>query len=260
VIYYISPQVWAWKKSRVYKIRKTVDKMLVILPFEKEFYSGYDFPVSFCGHPLLDVTTLPSGYRDREEFMAKYKLDDRPIVALLPGSRKQEISRMLPLMAQMAPLFPAYQLIVAAAPSQEMKYYEELLSGVDLPVIAGETHEILRHARAALVTSGTATLETALFEVPEVVCYKGNLISYLIARQLVDVKYISLVNLIMDREVIKELIQEEFNAKNLERELSRILDPAISELIKNDYRQLIEKLGAAGASGRAASEILDFLK
>jgi len=219
VIYYISPQVWAWKRSRVFKIRKNVGKMLVILPFEEAFYDDYDFKATFVGHPLLDVTELPSRYSDKEEFIGKNGLADKPLIAILPGSRKQEISRMLPLMAKMKEYFTGHEFVIAGAPSQDIDLYRGLLPSADIKILSGQTHEILRYSDAALVTSGTATLETALFEVPEVVCYKGSKISYLIARRLVDVKFISLVNLIMDKLVVKELIQNDFTKENLKTEL-----------------------------------------
>lgn len=260
VAYYISPQVWAWKKSRVYKIRKTVDKMLVILPFEEEFYARYDFPVTFVGHPLLDVTRQASQYASRQAFARENGLSGKPLIALLPGSREQEISRMLPVMAAMSMHFPDHEFVVAAAPSQDITTYQKLLPEPRITILQGMTYEILRHADAALVTSGTATLETALFDVPQVVCYRGSKVSYLIARQLVDVKYISLVNLIMDREVVKELIQNDFNEKNLQAELAMILKPDHRDKILTDYQVLKLKLGKSGASAKAAFEIAGMIK
>jgi len=260
VIYYISPQVWAWKKSRVRKIRRTVDKMLVILPFEEEFYARYGYQVTFVGHPLLDVVNNVTAYSGRDEFIAANGLSGRPVIALLPGSRKQEIDRMLPVMGKMAPLFPEYEFVVAAAPSQEIEIYASVAREKGIKIVQGQTYEILRHSTAAIVTSGTATLETALLGVPQVVCYKGSPISYYIARQLVDVRYISLVNLVMDQEVVKELIQDDFNVKNLRIELERILDPGISSRILSDYQLLRQKLGHSGASEKAAREILNFPK
>lgn len=259
VIYYISPQVWAWKKSRVYGIRKNVDKMLVILPFEQEFYRHYDYQVDFTGHPLLDVVNRPSLYKDADAFRATHHLSDKPIISLLPGSRKQEIRRMLPVMAALAGRFPGYEFVIAGAPSIEPSFYRQV-SGQDGPVILfGQTHELLRHAHAALVTSGTATLETALYGVPQVVCYQGGSVSYAIARRIVDVKFISLVNLIMDRQVVKELIQGDFNAENLEKELNAILDEGNRSRIISEYDLLRDKLGGEGASHRAASIIWKLL-
>jgi lipid-A-disaccharide synthase len=255
VIYYISPQVWAWKKSRVFSIRKNVDKMLVILPFEEEFYGKYNFKVEFVGHPLLDVVGKPSKYADDDSFRKANQLDSKPVIALLPGSRKQEIKKMLPVMASVAARHTGYEFVIAAAPSIDPLFYAELLGHYQLKILFGETHELLRHSHAALVTSGTATLETALFGVPQVVCYKGSAISFAIARRIVDVKFISLVNLIMDRQVVNELIQNNFNDINLEKELQSILDPNNREQIMSAYKLLRDKLGGPGASERAAEAI-----
>ena len=259
VIYYISPQVWAWKKSRVYGIRKNVDKMLVILPFEEEFYQRYNFKVEFVGHPLLDVVNRPSVYKDTDAFEAAHHLTGKPIIALLPGSRKQEIKRMLPVMALLAKKFTAYEFVIAGAPSIDPEFYRRI-TGPDGPIILfGQTHELLRHAHAALVTSGTATLETALFRIPQVVCYQGGAVSYAIARRIVDVKFISLVNLIMDRRVVAELIQGDFNAENLEKELNAVLDGKTRSQIISEYKLLRERLGGQGASQRAASSVCKIL-
>jgi lipid-A-disaccharide synthase len=260
VIYYISPQIWAWKQSRVHKIRRNVDKMLVILPFEQEFYRQFDFRVTFVGHPLLDVTARPSKYSGRDEFTRAHGLSGKPVIALLPGSRRQEITRMLPVMASMAGYYPAYELVVAGAPSQDRAIYERILGNEGPRIINGETYELLRYSAAGLITSGTATLEAALLGLPEVVCYKGSSISYQIARRLVKVSYISLVNLVMEREVVKELIQDGFNEETLKAELGRLLDPENANRIKNDYHLLRKKLGEKGASLSAAREIHSFLK
>jgi lipid-A-disaccharide synthase len=259
VIYYISPQVWAWKKSRVYGIRKNVDKMIVILPFEQEFYRAYDFEVDFTGHPLLDVVNRPSVYQDSAAFRAANHLGGKPIIALLPGSRKQEIRRMLPEMVALSGSFRDYKFVIAGAPSIEPSFYQQI-TGKDGPAILfGQTHELLRHAHAAVVTSGTATLETALFGIPQVVCYRGGSLSYAIARRIVEVKFISLVNLVMDRQVVKELIQGDFNAENLEKELKVILEESNRSRIMAEYALLKDKLGGEGASGRAATAIFNFL-
>lgn len=259
VIYYISPQVWAWKKSRAYQIREYVDKMFVILPFEAEFYRKYNYSVEYVGHPLLDVIPRPSIYSDREDFVRQNHLTGKPIIALLPGSRKQEISRMLPVMASLIARQPDFEFVVAGAPSSDLEYYYKIL-GYDPPVILhNQTHELLKHAFAALVTSGTATLETALHRVPQVVCYKGGAVSYMIARRLVDIKFISLVNLIMDKQVVKELIQHDFNADNLNHELEMILNENWRRVILSEYETLAEKLGGKGASVRAAEGIFNFL-
>ncbi len=252
VVYYISPQIWAWKQDRVHKIKKCVDRMMVILPFEKSFYKRFDMDVDFVGHPLLDAIENDSLIAADGDFKAKHQLDQRPIVALLPGSRKQEISAKLPVMLKMIQEFPEHQFVIAKAKSQSDEFFKEMCKGYKVTVVNNDTYSLLKQATAACVTSGTATLETALFEVPEVVCYKGSRISYHIAKRLIKVKYISLVNLIMDREVVKELIQEDFNAKNLKRELSRLLDPTMAGELKEKYKDLKQQLGGGGASTRAA--------
>ncbi len=261
VFYYISPQVWAWKQSRVEKIKQFVDRMFVILPFEKEFYKKFDYDVDFVGHPLLDaIEQENSNAAEKKNWKNKNNLDDKPIIALLPGSRKQEIAAMLPMMLSVTGIFTQYQFVIAAAPSVPKNFYESLITGKNIPLLVDQTYSLLVNSEGALVTSGTATLETALFEVPEVVCYKGGNISYMIARSLVKVKYISLVNLIMDREVVKELIQRDLNASNLENELRKILDPVNREKMKADYRSLKQKLGGKGASANAARLMIEYLR
>ena len=262
VFYYISPQIWAWKTSRVHKIKKFVDRMFVILPFEKDFYKKFDVDVDFVGHPLLDmIEQLPA--ENPSDFRRKNNLSEKPVIALLPGSRQQEISKILPLMLSVCSGYPDYQFVVGGAPSIDESFYKQLFSGGDVKIIFGQTHDLLRNSFAALVTSGTATLETALFEVPEVVCYKGSFLSYHIAKMVVDkelVKFISLVNLIMDREVVTELIQNDLNTVNLKKEMERIIiNPENYKQIKTDYRILKEKLGGAGASKKTAKLILEYL-
>jgi lipid-A-disaccharide synthase len=256
VFYYISPQVWAWKSSRVEKIKKYVDKMFVILPFEKEFYKSQGYDVEFVGHPLLDVINNFSK-QNKNSFIQKNNLNEKPIIALLPGSRKQEITKMLSVMLAIIPEFEDYQFVVGAAPSVPNEFYEKIIADTEVKILHNQTYELLSNATAALVTSGTATLETALFEVPEVVCYKGNFISYQIAKRIVDVKYITLVNLIMNRMVVRELIQNELNRANLRFELNKILlDKNNHKRILSDYSLLKEKLGDAGASRKTAELIL----
>ncbi len=257
VVYYISPQIWAWKESRVHKIKRDVGKMLTILPFEADFYARYDMPVDFVGHPLLDAI------RDRPDFDSAERKTSlglevgSKLVALLPGSRKQEIKSMLPLMIRTVEA-QGMNWVIAGAPSQDAEFYESVAGQKDLPLIFGKTYEILEVADAALVTSGTATLETALFEVPEVVCYKGSTISYQIAKRLVKIAYISLVNLVMDGEVVKELIQGEFNYKNLRKELQKCLEPEARARMLKDYSDLKKKLGGPGASERAAEVVYQY--
>ena len=262
VFYYISPQIWAWKTSRVHKIKKFVDRMFVILPFEKDFYGRYKVDVDFVGHPLLDmIEQRPS--ENPTAFRKKNNLSGKPVIALLPGSRKQEIGKMLPLMLSVCSAYPDYQFVVGGAPSIDEGFYKGFFTEGDTKIVFGQTHELLRNSFAALVTSGTATLETALFEVPEVVCYKGSFLSYHIARMVVDkdlIKFISLVNLIMDREVVTELIQNDLTTANLTKELDRIINNPINyQRIKSDYKILKEKLGGAGASQKTAQSILRYL-
>ena len=255
VFYYISPQVWAWKSSRVNKIKRDVDKMFVILPFEKDFYKKWNYDVEFVGHPLLDEIagkTFP-----KFETLPKL-MTTMPIVALLPGSRKQEISIVLPIMLEVINDFPDHQFVVAAVSSIEENFYRSIIGNKNCELIFDKTYSLLSKARAALVTSGTATMETALFNVPQVVCYKGSGLSYFIGKRLVDVKFIAMVNLIVDRLLVKELIQQELNPLNLKSELKKILfDEEKRKEIVDGYKELKEKLGGEGASVRTAKKILE---
>lgn len=258
VHYYISPQIWAWKESRIKKIKRDVDHMYVILPFEKDFYEKkHNYPVHFVGHPLLDAIANRKPINPKV-FAKENNLSDKPIVALLPGSRKQEIAKMLAVMIKMAPKFPDHQFVIAGAPSQELDFYKKFLNSEDIAIVENKTYDLLSVSTAALVTSGTATLETALFKVPEVVCYKGSEISYQIGKRLVSIKFISLVNLILDKEVVTELIQEEFNETNLENELFKILDHKYREEMFDQYYQLERKLGGKGASEKTAKLIIKY--
>ena len=257
--YYISPQIWAWKENRIKAIKRDVDKMYIILPFEKDFYeTKHNYAVEFVGHPLIDAiqNRKPTNV---ERFKKECDLDERPVIALLPGSRKQEIAKMLTEMLSVVDDFPDYQFVIAGAPSQEFEFYKQFLKNERVHFISNRTYDLLSIAHAALVTSGTATLETALFKVPEVVCYKGNWISYQIAKRIITLKYISLVNLIMDKEVVKELIQDECNRKNIKKELTKILDPSYRQNLKKQYDTLEEKLGGAGASKKTATLIINYL-
>lgn len=252
VVYYISPQVWAWKESRVKNIKTSVDKMLVILPFEQAFYKKWDYTVDYVGHPLVEV--IEAAQRQQPE-----KLSDKPIVALLPGSRAQEVALKLPVMLEVSRYFPDYQFVVAQAPSLDDAYYNHYTQAYpNVQLTKGNTYGLLRQARAALVTSGTATLETALFGVPEAVCYKGSQFSYEIAKRLIKVKYISLVNLIMDKPVVKELIQQDMNAGKLRAELDRLLnDTAYRARIEADYAALKQILQQGGDASTNAAVIID---
>lgn len=258
VFYYISPQVWAWKQKRVHKIKKVVDQMFVILPFEKAFYAKFGMDVEFVGHPLLDAIDNYQAQLENVDLREKHKLDERPIIALLPGSRIQEVKKKLPIMLNSIVDREKYQLIIAGAPSLEVDFYNQFTAGQsNIRIIHGATYDILSLATAALVTSGTATLETALFKVPQVVCYKGSPISYAIAKQLVKIDFISLVNLILDREAVKELIQSECNEQNIQHELELILPEGKKRAkMLADYDKLIEILGKGGASDRVADKIV----
>lgn len=258
-IYYISPQVWAWKEKRVEIIKKYIDKMLVILPFEKSFYAGHGMEVEYVGHPLADEIEL---LRNDPEQKKKLPVNTgKPIIALLPGSRKQEILKKLPVMLQVSRHFPEYQFVVAGAPGQEDDFYNELLAPYpNVQRVSNITYLLLLNSHAALVTSGTATLETALFGVPEVVCYKGGNISYQIAKRLIKIKYISLVNLIMDKEVVRELIQDKMNEDNLTTALREILSDEPRKRIFADYGYLRQILSEGGnAADNAATSITRYV-
>ncbi len=282
-LYYISPQVWAWKQSRVHKIKRDVDKMLVILPFEKDFYRSYGYDVVFTGHPLLDalaqdqmestlhppaennadsskkVSERESGLSEGvlPDFFQRNLLPDKPLVALLPGSRKQEIQRMLKVMLSVVPYFPEFHFVVAGVSTFSDAAYGMVATTPNVTVVYDQTYALFKHAEAALVTSGTATLETALFKLPQMVCYKSNPVTFMIAKQLVKLPYISLVNLIMNKEVVKEFIQSQCNTRNLVRELKELLlNVSYRSSMLTNYESLHQKLGGPGASKRAAEEVL----
>ena len=258
--YYISPQIWAWKESRITEIKRDVDKMYVILPFEKDFYEKkHHYPVAFVGHPLIDaIHNYPA--MDSVVFRKENNLNKKPIIAILPGSRKQEITKMLSVMLSVVNDFPDYQFVIAGAPSQEFSFYESFITNENIKFVSNKTYDLLSNATAALVTSGTATLETALFKVPEVVCYKGSWISYQIAKRIITLKYISLVNLIMDEEVVTELIQEDCNKKRIREELKKLLDTNYRQALLKKYDTLEQKLGGIGASEKTAQLIVEDLK
>jgi len=257
VIFYISPQVWAWKENRVKMMKQCIDKMLVILPFEKKYFKEkWNWEVEYVGHPLVEVVE-----RHRAQG-ARIKIAEKPIVGLLPGSRKQEIIKKLPVMLEVSKHFPDHQFVVAQAPSVDDSFYKLFTSRYpNVSVVSDKTYDILMQSDAALVTSGTATLETALFGVPEVVCYKGSPISYQIAKRVIKVKYISLVNLIMDKLVVRELIQDELTVGNLKNELTELFtSPERLATLKKDYTELKDLLSQGGnASAKAAQSIISFL-
>ena len=255
--YYISPQIWAWKENRIQAIKRDVDKMYVILPFEKSFYEDkHQYQVEFVGHPLIDAIVKREQVSEYE-FRAQHALSDKPIIALLPGSRKQEIRKMLSVMLSVVKDFENYQFVIAGAPSQDYEFYSSFIKKENVSFVNNITYDLLSVATAALVTSGTATLETALFKVPEVVCYKGSWASYQIAKRVINLKYISLVNLIMDREVVVELIQNECNAKRIREELNLIIEGGSKrKAVLESYQELREILGGGGASKKVARSLL----
>ncbi|HVX26091.1 MAG TPA: lipid-A-disaccharide synthase [Parafilimonas sp.] len=267
IVFYISPQVWAWKESRVPKMKKTIDKMIVILPFEKEYYKNkWNWDVDYVGHPLVQVIEeFKSSEQlavNAEQRTENSKLKTQNLIALLPGSRKQEIAKKLPIMLEVSKAFPQYQFVLAKAPALDDEFYASFMQRyTNVSSVRNKTYELLMQSTAALVTSGTATLETALFAVPEVVCYKGSNVSYQIAKRVIKIKYISLVNLIMDKPVVKELIQNELTVSNLTNELTELLfDYKRQEQLKKDYEDLKNILSAGGnASANAAKIIFDFI-
>lgn len=258
--YYIAPQIWAWKENRIKAVKRDFDKLFVILPFEKDFFEvKHHFPVDFVGHPLIDAIHNREK-TDEISFRKTHHLDERPVIAVLPGSRKQEISKMLSVMLSIVNDFPEYQFVIAGAPSQDFNFYEPFLTNKNVKFIPNKTYDLLSIAKAALVTSGTATLETALFKVPEVVCYKGSQISYQIAKRIITLKYISLVNLIMDEPVVTELIQDECNSETLKTELLKLLEKEHRNWLLQKYNELESRLGGFGASKKTAQLILKDLK
>lgn len=256
--YYISPQIWASREGRIEKIKRDIDNMYVILPFEKDFYEKkHGFPVHFVGHPLIDAIG-DRQQTDEKSFRAENGLDpQKPIIALLPGSRRQEVQKMLSIMLSVTGSFSDYQFVIAGAPSLEIDFYAPFLNHPNVGFVANKTYDLLSISYAALVTSGTATLETALFKIPQVVCYRANWLSYQIARRIITLDYISLVNLIMGKEVVKELIQNDLNTKNLVSELSKILDSPNRKTLFEAYYELEQKLGGKGASEKAATLITE---
>lgn len=263
VYYYISPKIWAWKEYRIKNIRRDIDKLLSILPFEVDFFKKHHYPVNYVGNPCVDaVQTFRENYQESlDEFQLRNKLDNRPIIALLAGSRKQEIKDNLSRMTEASKDFPQYQFVVAGAPGIDPEFYQQFI-GKDTKILFGQTYPLLTHATAALVTSGTATLETALFKVPQVVCYytaAGKLVSFL-RRHILKVQYISLVNLISGNEAVTELVADGMTVTNLKAELKQILpDGNKRSKMLSDYEQLIQTLGTAGASQRAAEIIINSL-
>ena len=264
-VFYISPKIWAWKTNRIKKIKKYIDKMLTILPFETEFYAGFNYPVEYVGNPLLDAIEefKANDHQTEADFRKSNSLTDKPIIGLLAGSRKQELDLMLPVMIEVSRQFPEYQFVISGAPGLDRSYYTKV-AGADcnLPIIFGQTYNLLKFSRAALVTSGTATLETALFGVPEAVLYRIMAPNFLyrIGRKILKAKWISLANLIMGREIIRELVQMDCNPKTVAAELRKILDDERYDAeFQRNYAELMQRMGSAGASQRAAKAVIDFL-
>jgi lipid-A-disaccharide synthase len=255
VYFYISPTVWAWKENRVHDIKRDVYKLFCILPFEADFYKKYAYDVEYVGHPLLDEIEQYQSLPKQELTISSH--EGKPIIAMLPGSRKQELRTKLPVMLPLVDLFPQYHFVIAGAPNMDLAIYKELIGDKKVDVVYGQTYPLLQQSEAAVVTSGTATLETGLFEVPEVVCYIGNAISYQIAKRLVNVKYISLVNLILDKESVVELIQNECTTERLAKELSEVIVGGKKrDQVLEDYQQLKNMLGKGGASKKVAQSVL----
>jgi lipid-A-disaccharide synthase len=261
VFYYISPKVWAWNRSRVNVIKKYVDVMLTIFPFETSFYDQYGYKTDFVGNPLVDAIENRSCKDEAfSRFAERNSLGNKPVIGILAGSRIQEIEKSLPVMLSIIDYYPGYQFVIAGAPAIDPSFYHKF-AGNRVPVLFNQTYAILQQSVAAMVVSGTATLEAALLNVPMVVCYRGSFLSYQIARWFIKVKYISLVNLVMNREVVKELIQDEFNRENLRKELDRLLDqgPERKRML-DDLKELARVLGSGGASARAAAKIAGYLE
>ena len=251
VAYYITPQVWAWKQGRIKQLKRDTDMLLPILPFEKEFFNKYGVESIFVGHPLLDE--LKDSNRKSVE-------TEKPVIALLPGSRKQEIKKMLPLMMELADHFTDYQFIIAGAPSISSSFYRSITGDSYLPISTDKTYEVLKGAKVAVITSGTATLEAAILQIPQVVCYRTSRFSYWIGKQVIKVPFISLVNLILNKQVLAELVQADFNKERLIQEIDMLLNKKHSTVLLQEYKNLIKKLGNKGASRRAAQAILNLLK
>jgi lipid-A-disaccharide synthase len=256
VNYYISPKVWAWNQKRVLKIKKIVDHLFCILPFEVDFYKSWGMDVDYVGNPLLDAI---AAFNPEADFLQQHKLTGKKIIALLPGSRKQEINYLLPQMISVADRFPGYQFVIAGAPSFDRTFYDQFLGDKNIPVLFNATYNLLSNAYAAVVASGTATLETALFNVPQVVVYKGNALTIAIARMVVKLKFISLVNLIMNSGVVKELIQEDCTTSKINAELDLIInDKTYRENMLANYDRLDERMGQPGASAKTAALIVKY--
>jgi lipid-A-disaccharide synthase len=256
LFYYISPKVWAWNQKRALKLKQTIDKLFVIFPFEVDFFKKYDYEVEFVGNPLFDAI---AAFQPNPDFLSQNNLGNKKIIALLPGSRKQEVEQMLELMVATKKQFPDYQFVIAGVGNLSKEFYEKFLSD-DVSLIFDQAYDLLSHAEAAMVTSGTATLETALFNVPQVVCYKMGLITYSIASMVIKVPFISLVNLIAQKEVVTELLQGELTYDNIAREIKKVLDNSDKRKQQiADYQRIRKILGSTGASAKTGQRIVEIL-
>jgi len=264
VFYYISPKIWAWKTKRVYKVKRYIEEMFTIFPFETDFYRKYNYNVHYVGNPTVDeLASRPNQKQTFKEFILKNSLTEKPIIALLAGSRSQEIIRILPVLTEVMKRFPEYQFVIAGAPSQPIALYDKILRGKRIPVLFGQTYDLLQHSTAALVASGTATLETAVLNIPQVVCYRveAGKVGTWVKEWLMKIPFFSLVNLIIGREVVKELFQETCTPLTVGNELERILtDTSYREAMLVNYREMLEKLGGPGCAERAANEMINILK
>ncbi len=257
--YYIAPKIWAWKEGRIKHIKKYIDKLYIILPFEKDFYKKHNYPAIYVGNPVVDAVRSYR-YLTKDEFYKKFNLPDKPIIALLPGSRKNELKGTLNKMLQIVKNFPDYQFVVSGAPGFTINDYKEFLQGKNFPVVFGKTYDLLKYAQAAVVTSGTATLETALIKTPQVVVYQVGNLQYKLFKNFVKIKFFSLVNLILDKEAVKELLQDSFNPQRLTKELKAIIKGAKRTKMLQDYEALEQKLGKTSASEKTAELIVKNLK
>ena len=262
--YYISPKIWAWKTKRVKKVKKYIDEMFTIFPFETEFYAKYHYPIRYVGNPTVDeLAVRPNRDETFDTFVSRNRLSGKPLIALLAGSRKQEISNILPVMTDAAVRFPEYEFVLAGAPSQPEEFYRQILKGKEIPIVFNQTYELLQQSKAALVTSGTATLETALLNIPQVVCYKMELGK--IARWgrpfLLKIPYFSLVNLIVDREIVTELFQDRCTVETVSHELTQVLENSFYlEKMLTGYDEMRRRLGGPGCASRAAKQMVELLK
>ena len=259
-LYYISPQIWAWKENRISKIKRDLDALYVILPFEEIYYKEkHNYNTIFVGNPLVDV--IEDSLKEKNTFRADQKLNSNvPIIALLPGSRKQEIIKMMPTFLNVIDRFPQYKFIIAASPGIDFDWYQQFLKGKPVLLVKNQTYSLLKNSYAAIVTSGTATLETALFRVPQMVCYRSSFLSFQIAKRIITLPFISLVNLIMDKEVVSEIIQNEFTVNRIENELKLITESDKRDKLLKAYDELHQKLSTGGASKKTAIGIINFLQ